>query len=553
MKRKSRVAAIVLALVLALGMTGTVFGATNDSQETKWSISKSKTATNLDSNFESQITLSLPAEQEELASDIVFVLDKSTSADVEQAAIDMLEELACKEASIKVGVVIFNKEANAVMELTELDDKSVEDAATAIRTEIKSGTNTHAGLIAGKAMLDGDTTVSADRKYLVFVSDGITYMYNSNPTFTAWSFNNPHSKDDWHGPGSWATWAGPDNWYSKYHTNDMTDWNWKKCLADIGEQVKKQGTEYEYPYGGTATKATPEDIDKWDTDYAMSIDKALYLTWEEYSACISAGYNCYALNANSTGSEGNPWGPSFMKYLANGKGVSFEQIKKDIIYLVDSGSYVVDEIGKTADYDFDFINDINKLKLTIGGAEIYGKAIPGTDNKYGFGDQQENGKYWYELTYYKDGYEVSDVKYGECFVWDINVPVTIDKQVQLTYSVKLTNPKTAAGTYGEYDRDGSQGKAALYTNNSAVLYPIDSNRIERGLEYFNKPTVSYTVAAGQEDITDPTDASDVTDEEAAAEDAVKTGDTISMVMLVALILAMVGGAVVLITRKRRSI
>ncbi|MDD7035914.1 MAG: LPXTG cell wall anchor domain-containing protein, partial [Firmicutes bacterium] len=142
--------------------------------------------------------------------------------------------------------------------------------------------------------------------------------------------------------------------------------------------------------------------------------------------------------------------------------------------------------------------------------------------------------------------------YGECFVWDINVPVTIDEQVQLTYSVKLTNPKTAAGTYGEYDRDGSQGKAELYTNNSAVLEYTSSNGTT-GHEEFNKPTVSYTVAAGQEGVDDPTDAADITDEEAAAEDAVKTGDTLSMMMLIALILAMVGGAVVLITRKRRSI
>ena len=28
----------------------------------------------------------------------------------------------------------------------------------------------------------------ADRKYLVFVSDGITYMFNEKPTAVAWSF-----------------------------------------------------------------------------------------------------------------------------------------------------------------------------------------------------------------------------------------------------------------------------------------------------------------------------------------------------------------------------
>lgn len=58
----------------------------------------------------------------------------------------------------------------------------------AIQQEITSGTNSHAGLLAGKELLDNDKEVEAQRKYMVFVSDGITYMYNQEPTVTAWSF-----------------------------------------------------------------------------------------------------------------------------------------------------------------------------------------------------------------------------------------------------------------------------------------------------------------------------------------------------------------------------
>lgn len=47
----------------------------------KWTISKSKTATNLDSNYESKVTLSLPSAEEKLDSDIVFVVDKSESSE----------------------------------------------------------------------------------------------------------------------------------------------------------------------------------------------------------------------------------------------------------------------------------------------------------------------------------------------------------------------------------------------------------------------------------------------------------------------------------------
>lgn len=159
---------------------------------TDWEVSKSKTATNLDENYESQVTLSLPSAQETLESDVVFVLDKSTSADVENQMIKMLEDLNTQAeetgAVINVGVVIFNKEAHRKLELTQLTTENMSKIEAAIKTEISSGTNTHAGLLAGKNMLDADADVDANRKYLIFVSDGITYMYNEEPTVTAWSF-----------------------------------------------------------------------------------------------------------------------------------------------------------------------------------------------------------------------------------------------------------------------------------------------------------------------------------------------------------------------------
>ena len=39
------------------------------------------------------------------------------------------------------------------------------------------------------------------------------------------------------------------------------------------------------------------------------------------------------------------WGMSFMRYLANGKQVSFESIENDILYAVDKGSVVKDYMG----------------------------------------------------------------------------------------------------------------------------------------------------------------------------------------------------------------
>lgn len=59
------------------------------------------------------MTLSLPSAEEALASDVVFVLDKSTSAKMEEQALKMLtalkEQTEKTKAKVKVGVVIFIK------------------------------------------------------------------------------------------------------------------------------------------------------------------------------------------------------------------------------------------------------------------------------------------------------------------------------------------------------------------------------------------------------------------------------------------------------------
>ena len=80
-----RVLAILLMAAMLITMLPSAMLANGTNETTTdgtktWQISKSKTATNLDENYQSEVTLSLPAAQEQLESDVVFVLDKSTSA-----------------------------------------------------------------------------------------------------------------------------------------------------------------------------------------------------------------------------------------------------------------------------------------------------------------------------------------------------------------------------------------------------------------------------------------------------------------------------------------
>ena len=67
-----------------------------------------------------------------------------------------------------------------------------------------------------------------------------------------------------------------------------------------------------------------------------------------------------------------PFGPSFMEYLAGGEEASFDTIQNEIVYLLGTGSCVVDEIGSGTDnkgnaYHFDFVDDAAHLALAVGG------------------------------------------------------------------------------------------------------------------------------------------------------------------------------------------
>lgn len=170
---------------------------------------------------------------------------------------------------------------------------------------------------------------------------------------------------------------------------------------------------------------------------------------------------------------------------------------------VDAGSRIEDYMGYVAeDYDFAFVNDIEQLELTVGGTALDKTALD--ENTYGFGLRTElppviaqaaaaegnNEAYRFVLHY------VPAEQDGEHFVLFLNEAVTKEAPVQLTYAVKLSNPKTSRGTYGQFDADGSRNYAGLYTNSRATLYPVDSEGLAGVPENFRKPTVSYTIKGG---------------------------------------------------------
>ncbi|MDO4197379.1 MAG: Cna B-type domain-containing protein [Erysipelotrichaceae bacterium] len=486
---------------------------TNTRKVKNFDIDVDKRSTNLDDDLISNVTLTVPGEDIPLATDVVFVLDKSnsTNATIQQGIQNLLDDLTDvldkTNAKINVGVVVFTGEAHS-FGLYDLATQRGE-IDTAVKAKFSHGTNIHSGLLAAQKMLAEDTDTPDGRKYMVLVSDGISYLFNENPTSVA--MNIPGGDSGWYNQAcyDWVV-----SWALKYGTPSYVPENWDTYLAGIGSILDKQGDTYDYVWEVDARpEGTPmDDRDSAKASYACSADKALYMVNETYKE-MSSVYNCYAYNLG-TGSD-YKFGPSFMNYLANGQTVTFDGIKNDIIKVVGAGSYVVDYIGyddgsKYTDgdgngYDFDFITDSSTLSLKVGNDEY--PVTSASDTTYYF-DINQDGTAEYKVEYVKGNGTTE-----ERFIWTFNVDVNMDAPVSLTYQVKLTNPSTKSARivrdaseftnkeFGTYDEDGSkfngvQNGTLLFTNQKATLYPVPTVDDGSYIEPINfpMPAVSYKLA-----------------------------------------------------------
>ena len=251
----------VVAMLLTLSMLITMFpasmlanGTSTDGIQT-WQISKSKTATELDENYESQVTLSLPAAEETLTSDVVFVLDKSScETEVTTEALDMLHELYNKAtangATIKVGAVQFAGRATVSCELTELTNEAVAETGDIYKglkeRQISDGTNLQAGLLEAQKMLAGDTTVADNRKYVIVITDGLTRQFLAEDGTTLMAIYNAIDAD------GTRIWASPSSWCTANNFNDGEYYipgnNWDNYWNAVKTNVEKDKNSYANNY-----------------------------------------------------------------------------------------------------------------------------------------------------------------------------------------------------------------------------------------------------------------------------------------------------------------
>ena len=475
-----------------------------------WDVSKSKTATKLDtSTWTSNVTLSLPSAEENLASDVVFVLDGSSSADtgvVEEslALLQSLKESASDSgAAVNVCVVKFKRQAYK-SDWFDLS-KDFDAIQTAMATKYSGGTNIHAGLLAGQEALEEHTNVAAGRKYLILVSDGSTYLYSKDGN---WASDTPftrsyYTKENYTGfaGGFWDNGMYEPNNYPEVNvarpktTSDVAAW--QTYLADVkarNETVNsegKTGDDYDYHcnYDLNFNQGKPSDDFKSQPCVQRSAnnrDMAFYYADQVWQEIKNAGYNAYSIATEDgmAGAGNADDSHCFMNYLNGGESLNFSDIQQEILYAVGAGSTVEDKMGAA----FDFVP--GSLKLTVGGTELQSKA---DGNVTYFGNDAENldeDNYRFKVLYAPD---------ADGFVWTINENVSNFAPVQLTYTVKLTTPETTPGMYGVEDLNGektlsdAEAEKALFTNAYAVLNVKNSAGAPVKEQVFPKPSVSYTV------------------------------------------------------------
>ena len=523
-----------------------------------------KTATALDENLETKVTLSFPGQREAEPADVVFVLDKSGASaqtDIFKQAKAFLEEINQKAKAdglnIKVGVVLFNKMGNVQLPLTDVV-AGYDDILNAMNSSVHSGTNMDAGLLAAKSILDADTAVKAENKHVILISDGATYLYCKNGDYTkpyTRSFGDPTKQTN---PVTGAAYPSGSNkmggiweWQSReYNFNNA----WKKFpdgsnfifsqamkspeklgeylayYRDQYENSDKNWAQYDYEYTVIAANTGTTNPIPVDVTAPCNIDVAFWSTDDTFQSMVNAGYDMNVYYKNAADFDGQV----FLKYLVrnsnNGElNTDFDKLKAKLVDKIAAGSTVEDTIGA----NFDFVNDPAKISLTANDEKLSPEKIDATT--YGFG-KKSDGTYRFTLKY--------QAGENEKLILTLNEAAAPSRPVVLEYSELLVNKPTEPGTH------------TLKVNESAVLHPIDGNGVAGEAYEFPVPTVDYTVAkpdpAPQPGATDkPSDNGAATDKPGAKTALAKTGDEAFAIGMGCLLVAGASACVIATALKRR--
>ena len=501
----------------------------------------SKTASNLDSNYKTNIKLKIEAgEVSNKKLDVVFVVDASTVRNTEliTETYNFIDNIN-KDDSIDANfaIVVFGLKPITVMELTNESEITSEDYISnkiISNSEISSIvgiTNIQGGLVKAKEILDNSTTgTEKEDRHVILLTDGAAFTYNNSRGETSNSlykvsntmYLNMGNMDSNGDVGNPSRETKTVKYYSE--TSDYKKAFAKLLEEDLGSYADK-GYRWNNHDNNEINELISQDnvlvysstsqVNNIEIYPYTNLEIGTYRAAKELESMKSEEYKIhtigylYEYGFKDNGEISNrllglppicflSWTENVGDlYLENTKSISqakyneiFTDIYEGLLTSTDNPVYLIDEIGfgKYSDntsYDLEFVNDINSIDVLEGNTKLDKEVI--NDNTYGFGkDSSITQGYKVILKYFPNG--ISGTTDNECFKVDINY-VNADA-LEINYSELLGKKsiKTTAGTYGKYDENGSKGYDEIKANNKATLYFESGNTKE-----FSIPTLSYIV------------------------------------------------------------
>lgn len=519
-KLVGKYAAKLTVLLTALSLFGSTLayaedsaGASSDAEYLE-KMSKTTVATQLDKNDEVQIELKFPGKEDVMASDVVFVIDKSSSGVSVDTANQFLDavsrQVTANGLKVKVGVVKFNSIAYGSDKLLDIADaENLTKLKGILNDKNGHGTNIHAGLLKAKDLLDKDDEVLSPNKHVVLISDGLTYLYckDDKPdqaysrSFYIQSLGG--TLTDWVGRFGYTYFNNHTGWNDTLFKDGETSYSYQSIQGDQNNFAKyieyyrqfdtpENNSKYDIEHNGLEltkkglTDGSAENLPRIEendvkrnerladmNDEARKVPSNIWVAYrrsaDTWNKMKNSGYAMHGYWVDQNTEIYGNIGQQFFTYLGGTtvNNQTADYLQKSVLQIVDKGSTLVDTIGE----HFNFVNDPNKISLQFGQATF--NAEKTTENEYKFGD----------IATLK--YTPGDKNTEESITLKLNTALTPKTYASLKYSVKLdkaSNLSTEAGTH------------KLATNKSAVLNAVDGNNKPHGQFVFKSPEVDYSVS-----------------------------------------------------------
>ena len=347
-----------------------------------------KTATPLNKYFQTDVTLSVPGDVDGDV-DVVILLGGGMQANREtvDSAINLFKPLMKNgKTKVKLGLISLEKGEEIIVDLNSeeavLDPETFEEFITEKFAYINSlpggSTNLHSQLLEAQKMLDADTSVRTENKYLFVLATGRTYWFDDANGEQATIVNKVNGTYYW-ADYLWRSQRGchtslymiPDRYNDSYEAffADIEKWvaadgdtyvftphfdakdnaayaNWyaknNKDLRALGIAGSRYGLGIVDPVPTAENFITgvPAAIGSENHPlHALNYERAQYECVQVWKELVATGYNCYSicsespsyqngseyikLGAGYTGTSTTQLGHSFMNYLATLAGQEF--------------------------------------------------------------------------------------------------------------------------------------------------------------------------------------------------------------------------------------